>query len=581
MVVTANRFEQSVKNTLADVEVVTRQAMEQMQAKSLPDVLRRLTGIQITQNGGRGQLASLFVRGTNSDQVLVLVDGVRFSRAAKGAVDFNQIPLTYVERIEYVRGPRASLYGSEAIGGVINIITIARSSEDGTKAQGGLGSLDYRELSVASGLKAGEKGQVNLAVGMESDKGYNVHPVSGVNDGDRHGFKSNNTLLGYVYDFNQQWSAFGNLRAYENVYQYDRSFGSRGYFESEKEDISATLGAKYQSQTLMSELQLNVQRQKAWDYEQSKGKQGGTQDKLEQQNLQWINSYLLNDAFTLSGGIDWRKESYTDKVANKTFDRTNSAAFASAIAQFEELSLEASSRLDDNEEFGTKFTYNLAGGYQYLPEFGVKVSYGTAFKAPNLYQQYDPKYGTKDLKPEDSKNWEVSFSGVVKDVFWSITGYDYKINNLIDYRLVTNNYQNIDGKTHIQGIEFVSEFDTGFVQHQISADFKDPEDAEGNQLQRRTKEMYKWNALISFEQIDWSVSYLYVGKRPDVDYGTSPASDINLPAYSLFDTALNYYANESVTVSARVANLFDEEYETALGYPSAERAYYLTIGYQF
>ena len=122
LVVTANRFEQAESNTLADVEVVTREDIDRIQAKTLPDVLRRLTGIQVTQNGGRGQLASLFVRGTSSDQVLVLVDGVRFARAAKGAVDFNQIPLTYVQRIEYVRGARASLYGSEAIGGVINII---------------------------------------------------------------------------------------------------------------------------------------------------------------------------------------------------------------------------------------------------------------------------------------------------------------------------------------------------------------------------------------------------------------------------------------------------------------------------
>ncbi|MDF5262253.1 TonB-dependent receptor plug domain-containing protein, partial [Vibrio parahaemolyticus] len=169
IVVTANRFEQAESRTLADVEVVTRQDIDRIQAKTLPDVLRRLTGIQVSQNGGRGQLASLFVRGTSSDQVLVLVDGVRFARAAKGAVDFNQIPLTYVQRIEYVRGARASLYGSEAIGGVINIITIARADEEGTKLSAGLGSLDYQELSVASGIKVTESGQLNIALGSESD----------------------------------------------------------------------------------------------------------------------------------------------------------------------------------------------------------------------------------------------------------------------------------------------------------------------------------------------------------------------------------------------------------------------------
>lgn len=581
MVVTANRFEQSAQSTLADVEVITRQDMELTQAKTLPDVLRRLIGIQVSQNGGRGQLASLSVRGTSSDQVLVLVDGVRFARAAKGAVDFNQIPLTYVERIEYVRGARASLYGSEAIGGVINIITITRSDNEGTKLSAGLGSLEYQELSIASGIKAGEHGQLNIALGKESDDGYNVRPVKGVNDSDRHGFETQNGLLGYVHNFDEQWSAFANLRAYENIYQYDNSYGSRGYNESEKDDFSATVGAKYQSDSLMSELQLTTQKQKSWNYEKSAGKHSGSEDELEQENVQWTNSYLLSENVVLAGGMDWRNESYVDKTADKTFDRANGAIFGLATTQVSDATLEGSVRLDDNEEFGSEFTYNVAAGYQLIPEFGAKASFGTAFKAPNLYQQYDPTYGVKDLESEESDAWEVSFSGVVQDVYWSLTGYDYKITNLIDYHPTTYKYQNVDGETHIQGVELVAEFATGFIQHQLSADYKDAEGDDGKQLQRRAKEMYKWNGLVSFDDIDWSISYLYVGKRPDVDYNAWPSQGVELPSYSLVDTAVTYYANESTTISARIDNLFDEEYEMALGYPASERAYYLNVGYQF
>lgn len=157
VVVTANRFEQKASSTLADVEIITRQDIEQTQAKTLPELLRRLTGVQITQNGGRGQLASLFVRGTSSDQVLVLVDGIRFARAAKGAVDFNQIPLTYVDRIEYVRGARASLYGSEAIGGVINIITKARSQQQGTTVSAGLVHWITKNSVLLLGLRLVKK----------------------------------------------------------------------------------------------------------------------------------------------------------------------------------------------------------------------------------------------------------------------------------------------------------------------------------------------------------------------------------------------------------------------------------------
>lgn len=582
MVVTANRFEQQAHKTLADVEVVTREDFQRTQAKTIPDVLRRLTGIQITQNGGRGQLASIFVRGTSSDQVLVLVDGVRFARAAKGAVDFNQIPLSYVQRIEYVRGARASLYGSEAIGGVINIITLARATEESTTLSAGLGSLDYQELSLASGISTSENGQLNLAISQESDEGYNVKPAPGVNDGDRHGFETLNGLIGYTHKVGERVSLFGNLRAYENIYQYDSTFGtSRSYMESEKDDFSVTLGGTYKGDNWNSELQATAQKQDSWNYKHGSSKTSGSQDELEQNNVQWTNSYQFNNSVVFAGGVDWRDESYVDKTANKTFDRSNLAVFGLSSITVDAATAEVSARLDDNEEFGSEATYNLGAGYQFIPELGVKASYGTAFKAPNLYQQYDPTYGTSDLKPEESDAIELSFSGIIQNVYWSLTGYDYKITNLIDYHPTTYKYLNVDGETHIQGVELVAEFDTGIVQHQLSADYKDAEGDDGKQLQRRAKELYKWNALVAFDDIDWSVSYQYVGKRPDVNYGTWPYSDITLPSYSLIDTAVSYYANEQTTLSVRVDNLLDEEYETALGYPAAERAYYMNVTYVF
>ncbi len=580
VVVTANRFAQSEQSTLANVDVITREDFERTQAKSITDVLRKLTGIQITQNGGRGQKASIFVRGTSSDQVLVLVDGIRFARAAKGAVDFSQVPLSYVDRIEYIRGARASLYGSEAIGGVINIITIARATEAKTKLSGGLGSLDYKELSVASGFSTSENGQLNVALGNQQDKGYNVKPIEGVNDGDRHGFDSTNGLVGYTHKFNEHISFFGDVRAYENVYQYDSSYsGTRGYYEAEKDDRSLTVGGQFNSEKWAAELQLTTQKQKAWNYKQSAGKYSGTADEVEQDNVQLVNHYQLSSSLSLAGGIDWRDEAYVDKSTDKKYSRGNSAIFGVLSADLDTALLEASARLDDNEEFGSQSTYNLAAGYQFAEEFGIKASYGTSFKAPNLYQQYAPTYGSLDLEPEESKSAELTLSGLVQGVFWSLTGYDYKIENIIDYNSSTFQYSNVDGESHIQGVELTAEFDTGIIQHQVSADYKDAEDASGSQLQRRAKEMYKWNALVSFNKVDWSISYLYVGKRPDYSYVTY--TDVDLDAYSLFDTALSYYANESTTVSARVDNLFDKEYETASAYPAAERSYYLNIAYQF
>ena len=579
MVVTANRFEQSAKDVIAPVEVVTKEDIEKYQAKSIPDVLRRLTGIQVSQNGGRGQLASIFVRGANSDQVLVLVDGIRFARAAKGGVDFNQLPITYVERIEYIRGARASLYGSEAIGGVINIITVANSKSESTKISVGLGSLDYKEASVSTSNAIGENGHLNIALGYDADDGYNVHPVKGVNDGDRHGFESKNALIGYNHKINENIEVFANARTYENTSQYDGSYFSSfsnswvySHKESEVENYTFSGGAKYQNDKFNSKIESSFQKQKSWDYEKELGKEDLNKrgDKLEQKNIQWVNSYALLDNTILSGGIDWRNESYLE--GDDVFDRNNTALFGLLSTQVSQFLTELSVRLDDNEQYGSQVTYNAGIGWRLAQEFGVKASYGTAFKAPNLYQLHS-FYGNIDLKPEEAESYELAFDGTVQSVYWSVTFYDNKITDLIGYNLGTKKYYNEDGENHIQGIELVSEFDTGLLSHQVSVDFKDPQNKDGEQLTRRSKEIYKWNTTASFDVVDISLGYQYYSERPD--------GSVELSAYSLFDLSANYYISESTTISGRVDNLFNEEYETANGYPAPERAFYMNMTYQF
>ncbi|CZF84997.1 Vitamin B12 transporter BtuB precursor [Grimontia celer] len=572
IVVTANRLAQSTQSLAAQVEVVTRDDIDRIQAKTLIDVFRRMTGIQVSQNGGRGQQASLFVRGANSDQVLVLVDGIRFARAAKGNVDFSQLPLTFVERIEYVRGARASLYGSEAIGGVINIITRANNNSDqSTRLTVGLGSLDYREASVSSGLEIADNGQLNFALGFDGDDGYNVRPNE-FNAGDKHGYESKNGLVGYSHQFSKQWEAFGSVRAYDNVSQYDGSFSSRSYNESTVENLSLAGGVNYTADPLSSQFQFSWQDQSDWNYEQAKGKGSVQSEDLQQLNFQWNTQYTLNDVVTLAGGVDWRDEALIVNASNSKHDRTNLAFYGVGLFEADKVFGEVSARLDDNEQFGREGTYNLGAGYHLTDKLTAKLSYGTAFKAPNLFQLYS-SYGNKNLKPESAESLELTLSGQIKDLYWSITGYNTKIDDLIDYDFATNSYLNIDGESTLRGVEITSEFDTGFVSHQISADFKDPEDKDGNTLVRRAKQQYKYNGIVSFEQFDVSLGYQYVGKRKDFSK--------ELSAYSLFDFSVNYFANEHLTLNARIDNLTDEEYETAAGYPSPERAYYLSADYRF
>jgi len=576
MVVTANRFEQSTHSTIAQVSVVTKKDIERIQAKSIPDVLKRLTGIQITQNGGRGQLSSIYVRGTGADQVLVLVDGIRFSSAAKGAVDFNQLPLTYVDRIEYVRGARASLYGSEAIGGVINIITIANSkTENATKLKAGMGSDSYYEASVSTQQKTGKNGQLNVAIGYESTDGYNVKPVAGINDGDEHGFETFNGLVGYNHQVSSKLNVFGSFRTYNNVYQYDSSYGSRAYWESDVDNFTYVLGADFEHNAYTSSVLFNYQKQNSWNYEQENGKNdpSGYTDELEQRNIQWTNGLTLSDNTRIGGGVEWRNESYFDKSVSEEFDRDNIGIYGLLLSQWDDFTTEISLRNDDNENFGNQITYNVGLGWILSDLLNVRASYGTAFKAPNLYQLYDQYSGNISLSPEDANSAELIISGLLNDIYWSVTGYNIKIDDYIEYDYDTYSYTNLDGESHIKGVEFEFEFDTAMMTHKISADFKNPKDADGEQLKRRAKEIYKWNSTLSLDNVDIDASYQYVGKRPD--------SSSELSAYDVLNVSINYYFGDSTTLGMKVSNLLNEKYETAAGYPAAERSFYVSALYNF
>ncbi|UQY79370.1 vitamin B12/cobalamin outer membrane transporter [Escherichia coli O22:H8] len=161
LVVTANRFEQPRSTVLAPTTVVTRQDIDRWQSTSVNDVLRRLPGVDITQNGGSGQLSSIFIRGTNASHVLVLIDGVRLNLAGvSGSADLSQFPIALVQRVEYIRGPRSAVYGSDAIGGVVNIITTR--DEPGTEISAGWGSNSYQNYDVSTQQQLGDKTRVTL-----------------------------------------------------------------------------------------------------------------------------------------------------------------------------------------------------------------------------------------------------------------------------------------------------------------------------------------------------------------------------------------------------------------------------------
>jgi len=587
VVVTANRFDKVDAAVLAQTVVITKADIERLQAVSLVDVFKTLPSVEITQYGGRGQTASIYVRGGSSSQVLVLVDGVRMPRAMMGGVDFNQIPVSGIERIEYIRGARASIYGSEAISGVINIITRANPNESKNKVHAGFGSNNHYVADASVSQKLSDDKHIKAVVGYEKTDGFNVHPVSGLNDGDEHGFESYHAQLGYQQQLSDTVSTNFGLTAYNNQYDYDNSYSSASYSSYEKdtgrvEYRGGHAAVNYNSDKLSSEFNLSYGTQDNYNFNALESKNDGDHVAIEQTTTSWLNSYKVDQNLSVGAGVDFRREKLAEGTAyGSSYEpeenpRDNIGFSALGQYQYSDWTAEASIRSDDNSQYGQFTTWHSALGWQFTPAYEVVASYGTAFRAPSFVDLYYPGYESPDLKPEESKNVELSLNGYTELLDWSVTLYKNQIDNMLMWDSTAYKTENI-GKAEITGIELGLNFDTEIVKHQIYLDYKDPvdkSDGEDEQLTYRSKRGAKWNASAQFG--DWTLGsqYLYQGER----YNSSGSK---LSGYSLWNFTAEYAVTTALSVKGKLSNAFDKDYELISGYATAGREYMLSATYQF
>ncbi|GAA4504018.1 TonB-dependent receptor domain-containing protein [Pseudaeromonas paramecii] len=585
-VITANQFSQPVASVLAPVSVVTREEIERLQLKTVTEVLRTLPGVEISSTGGRGQTATALVRGATASQTLILIDGVRLGSSARGSVNLSLLPLNQVERIEYIRGARASIYGSDAIGGVVNLITRPDMGQDQTQLHAGIGSHGSQALDGSSSLSLGSH-QLKVAAGYEDQDGYNVHPIPGLNDGDEHGFTGKNGMVDYQWQADDAWLLGAAARIYQSTSQYDGSYASYSYHERDEswnQDNSFRLSAAYQGAALQSQWLANYARTRSYDYADTQNRdQASSHSVIEESQLSWLNQLDLGQGWGLGAGVEWRKEvllgesaAYGSAYATGDIDRENTGAYLLGQYTGEQLSAELSGRSDDNQQYGRHNTWQAGAGWTLIPGYRISALHGTAFHAPTFIDLYYPGSANPDLTPETSRNSELGLEGLTGAVLWRVTGYRNKIDQLIQWAPTDggNWVPSNVGRARIQGVELEAEFDTGFVSHRLSADFKDPKDLDsGTQLIRRAKRNYKWVAQGQWQQLDGGLSWLYQGPRPDSDGST-------LGGYSLWDLTMGYQLTSALKVQGRVENLLDKDYVIASGYVTPGRGYYLDLTYK-
>ncbi|MCL6331359.1 TonB-dependent vitamin B12 receptor BtuB [Pectobacterium carotovorum subsp. carotovorum] len=588
MVVTANRFAQPVSSVLAANSIVTRADIDRWQAKSLNDVMRRLPGVDIAENGGRGQLGSVFIRGGSASHVLVLVDGVRMaSPGVTGSIDFSQIPMSLVQRIEYIRGPRSAVYGSDAIGGVINIIT--ERAQDGGVLNAGYGSHAYQNYDGSVRGHVSDNTVVSVAGSYEATHGYNVYPSSSLPiDRDNDGYRSKSFWGALEQRFSESTSGFFRAYGYDNNTDYDAVFSGssdKRYLNTRNYDA----GLKFNEGIYSSQLIASYQTYDDLNFNDATGKYNGTVTQIEQRNLQWGNVFSVGNG-SLSLGADWRNEraeaggmsAYTNAQS-----RDNTGVYLTTQQQFGSITLEGAVRGDDNQQYGRHGTWQTGAAWEFVDGYRLVGSYGTAFKAPTFDKIYDTAFsqGNPNLSPEESKQWEIGLEGLSGPVNWRLSGYRNEVDNLINYRSITpvlGTYDNV-GKAVMTGAEFTAAYDTWWLSHQVTLEYLDAKDKTADKaLARRAHKKAKYELSTTLENnVNVSLTWLYQGARSDTNFDVFPSQPVKLGGYSTWDLAASYPITSHLTVRGRIANLFDKDYETAYGYRTAGREYYLTGSYTF
>ena len=576
IIVTANRMAQTVDETLAPVTVITRDDIDRLQAQSVLQLLRGLPGTSISNNGGAGKSTSLFLRGTESDQVLVLINGVKVGSVSLGTTAFQDIPVEQIERIEIVRGPRASLYGSEAIGGVIQIFTRQGSGE--VKPFLSVGAGSYGSQNASAGLSGGNsKGWFNLSASGFDTKGFDscggsLSAGCFTDEPDRDGYRNLSASLRGSYHFEGGVEVEAHaLHAYgENDFD--------GGFVNESESSQQVLGGA-----------LRYSPADMWHLSFSGGRSSDKSDNFKdgdfetrfdsiRDSFSFQNDILFADEHLLILGLDYQKDAVEGTTDYIVSSRDNTAAFLQYQWQLDAQDLQLSLRQDDNEQFGKHVTNGVAWAASFGQNMRFTLAYGSAFKAPTFNELYYPGFGNAALKPEESQSIELSLKQQIHRGFWSLNIYETRVDDLIAYDANVGAPANID-QARLRGAELA--VTTQLKGWQIGSSFTqlDPINRSNgafadNVLPRRAEQALRIDADRQFNKASLGATVLAQGERFD-----DLANTQELNGYMQADVRFAYQFSPDWKMQARIENLFDKSYETAAFYNQPERSVYVTLHY--
>lgn len=582
VVVTATRTAIDVDSALAPVEVIDRAEIERSQARSLPDLLQGRAGVSISNQGGAGKLTTLFLRGTESDHIVVLVDGIRIGSPTSGLVSLQNLPLALIERVEIVRGPRSSLYGSEAIGGVIQIFT--RRDGDGGYAPRlhvGGGSHGAHEYGVGFGGR-GERAWFGADYEFRRTEGFNACDVASPNpfaggcfisapEPDLDGYIQNALALRAGIDLNDAWQLSALALRSEGENDFDGDFTNRS------ETVQQVVGGSVRWQPSDAlRLKLTAGRNVDASEQFKDGADLGHFD-TDRDSASLQGDFGFGEQQLLSAGIDWLRDRVAGSTTYDESERSNRAAFGQYQGRFGAQSLQASVRRDDNQQFGGHTTGSAAWGVDFADGWRLSAGYGTAFKAPTFNELYYPFFGNPELRPEESESVELGLGWNGQRLDVRLDAFETKVDDLIAFDAALGLPNNID-RARMRGAELGVDTEVAQWQVSASASWLDTESLTGfqagNELPRRARHGARLELDRAFGDFRIGLTGVAEGARFD-----DVANTRRLPGYATLDLRAEYALSDALTLQGRLANVFDRDYETVSFYNQPGREWFVTLRY--
>lgn len=601
IIVTASRVSEGIKGTTASVSVFDKEEIENNNEAEVKDIITGALAADVVQTGSFGGLTSVFLRGTSPGQSRIMIDNVRVCDPIATDSSFNLAHLasSSIERIEVVRGPQSVLYGSDAMGGVINFITKKGEGKPGISVSLSDGTYDSRNAVLESGGKIGA-----FSYALTASRYYSRGISKLIDTSERDSYDRTSLSLRSEYDIGAE-SAIGIISHFINAnYEYDDSFNLRDDPSLRGRDKQLTFSGFWDSrlndfwkQKLQLSYMGNFRRHS--DDREIEFPDDYLRDwyKGESYQIDWQHTLKPFKCDTIVSGFDWQRESgqyyyfssYTFLGAPFSYETRFPNVHSSTRGWYLEnlfnpndrFTLNAGIRVDDHSYAGLKRTYKIDASYLFESDTKIKGGWGSAYKAPTLYQLHAEAVpfvfggGNKNLQPEESQTYEAGFEQALfqdKLSFASVF-FHTQLKNLIDAKydpvtFFTPAYSNI-GKAVVFGYENTLAVKP-FTWLKIDAGYtwQDTQDrSNGDELLRRPKNKAFLNfAYNPIPDLDLGLKLVYVGRRQDV-------GNILLRSYTKLDLNINYRFNKNLEAFFKIDNLNDEKYKEVFNYAEPGRVF--------